>query len=229
MFSEAPRRLAQRFQLQAIATYGVRVHIGVADTWSPAATASAPTGPSDVLRLADHRAVETFLHPLPVDTVHGIGPAQTDTLRRFGLHTAGALAAMPKDIVGRLLGGKEGRLLRDRARGIDPRTITAHRMPESASARTGFPRDECDAASMRAAVLDLVATVDERIRRRDQGARKATLTMGFAGGASVTRARALSAASGHTEDLHSAGVPAPRRHGAPARPGPADCPDRRGP
>ncbi|MFE4661939.1 hypothetical protein ACFRFJ_35290 [Streptomyces hydrogenans] len=120
VFPEAPRRLAQRFQLQAIATYGVRVHSCVADTWSTAATASAHTGPSGVLRLPDHRAVETFLHPLPVDTVHGIGPAQTDTLRRFGLHTAGALAAMPEDVVCRLLGGKKGRLLRDRARGIDP-------------------------------------------------------------------------------------------------------------
>ncbi|MFF5503149.1 hypothetical protein [Streptomyces roseolus] len=32
VFSEAPRRLAQRFQLQALAEYGVRVHIGIADT-----------------------------------------------------------------------------------------------------------------------------------------------------------------------------------------------------
>ncbi|MFB6900484.1 DinB/UmuC family translesion DNA polymerase [Streptomyces hydrogenans] len=228
MFSEAPRRLAQRFQLQAIATYGVRVHIGVADTWPTAATASAPTGPSGILHLPDHRTVETFPHPLPVDTVHGIGPTQTDTLRRFGLHTTGALAVIPEDIVCPLLGGKKGRLLRDRARGIDP-ARSPHTGSESTSAHTGFPRDECDAASMRAAVLDLVTTVGERIRRRDQGARKATLTMGFAGGASITRTRALPAASGHTEDLHSAGVPAPRRHGAPARPGPADRPDRRGP
>ncbi|MFB6895690.1 DinB/UmuC family translesion DNA polymerase [Streptomyces hydrogenans] len=58
--------------------------------------------------------------------------------------------------------------LRDRARGIDPRTITAHRMPESTSAHTAFRRDETDAASVRAAVLDLAATVGERIRRRDQ-------------------------------------------------------------
>ncbi|MGW6563482.1 hypothetical protein [Streptomyces hydrogenans] len=110
MFSEAPRRLAQRFQLQAIATYGVRVHIGVADTWPTAATASAPTGPSGILHLPDHRTVETFPHPLPVDTVHAIGPAQTDTLRRFDLHTAGALAAIPEDIVCRPSAGRRDAL-----------------------------------------------------------------------------------------------------------------------
>ncbi|MFC9259181.1 hypothetical protein ACFT25_05040 [Streptomyces hydrogenans] len=121
-----------------------------------------------MLHLPHHRAVEAFLRPPPVGALHGIGPARADSLRRFGLHTPGALAAMPEDVVCRLLGGKKGRLLRDRARGIDPRTITAHRMPKSTSAHTAFRRDETDAASVRAAVLDLAATVGERIRRRDQ-------------------------------------------------------------
>ncbi|MFJ5712482.1 hypothetical protein [Streptomyces sp. NPDC093105] len=77
-------------------------------------------------------------------------------------------------------------------------------MPESTSAHTAFPWDETDAASVRAAVLDLVVTIGERIRRRDQVARKVTLTIGLAGGASVSRTRTLPAASGHTEDLRSA-------------------------
>ncbi|MFF7816044.1 hypothetical protein ACFZCF_29560 [Streptomyces sp. NPDC007945] len=73
----------------------------------------------------------------------------------------------------------------------------------STSAHAVFGRDETDAAGVRAAVLDLVVTVGERIRRRDQVARKVTLTVGFAGGASVARTRALPAASGRTEDLRS--------------------------
>ncbi|GAA3043626.1 hypothetical protein GCM10017562_75740 [Streptomyces roseofulvus] len=77
-------------------------------------------------------------------------------------------------------------------------------MPESTSAHTAFPWDETDAASVRAAVLSLVVTVGERIRRRDQVARKVNLTIGLAGGASVSRTRTLPAASGHTEDLRSA-------------------------
>ncbi|MFD4392606.1 hypothetical protein [Streptomyces sp. NPDC058495] len=203
VFSEAPRRLAQRFQLRALAMYDVPVHVGVADTWSTAATASAHPGPNGLLHLPDRRAAEAFLHPLPIDALHGIGPAQAATLRRFGLHTVGALAAMPEDVVCRLLGGKQGRLMRDRARGLDPRTITSQRMPESTSAHIAFFWDETDAASVRAAVLDLVVTIGERIRRRDQVARKLTLTVGLAGGARVARTRALPAASGHTEDLRS--------------------------
>ncbi|MFJ8134347.1 DinB/UmuC family translesion DNA polymerase [Streptomyces hydrogenans] len=77
-------------------------------------------------------------------------------------------------------------------------------MPESTSAHTAFRRNETDAASVRSAVLDLVATIGERIRRRGQVARKVTLTVELAGGASVLRTRTLLAASGHTEDLRSA-------------------------
>ncbi|MGW6559306.1 DNA polymerase Y family protein [Streptomyces hydrogenans] len=204
VFSQDPWRLAQRFLLQAVATYGAPVHVGVADTWSTAVTASAHAGRSEVLHLPHHRAVEAFLRPLPVGALHGIGPARADSLRRFGLHTPGALAAMPEDVVCRLLGGKKGRLLRDRARGIDSCTITAHRMPGANSAHTAFRRDETDAASVGAAVLDLVVTVGERIRRRDQVARKVILTVGLVGGASVSRTWTLPAAFGHTEGLLSA-------------------------
>ncbi|MFB6833611.1 DinB/UmuC family translesion DNA polymerase [Streptomyces hydrogenans] len=69
-------------------------------------------------------------------------------------------------------------------------------MPESTSAHTAFRRDETDAASVCAAVLDLVVTVGERIRRHDQVARKVTLAVGLAGGASVSRTWTLPAASG---------------------------------
>ncbi|MEU8884313.1 hypothetical protein [Streptomyces hydrogenans] len=71
VFSQDPRRLAQRFLLQAVATYGAPVHVGVADTWSTAVTASAHAGRSEVLHLPYHRAVEAFLRPLPVGALHG--------------------------------------------------------------------------------------------------------------------------------------------------------------
>lgn len=76
LFQAAPGRLAARFRIQALAKYGVDTHIGIADTWATAATASAHPGRSGILHLPDHRAVEQFLAPLPVRALHGIGPAQ---------------------------------------------------------------------------------------------------------------------------------------------------------
>ncbi|MER5966795.1 hypothetical protein [Streptomyces sp. NPDC002057] len=204
LFGTAPERLAVRFRIQALAKYGLDTHVGVADTWATAATASAHTGPNGVLHLPDHRAVQAFLSPLPVRALHGIGPAQAAALERYGLHTAGALAAMEEGVVCRILGGKAGRTLRDRARGIDPRAVTAHRMPQSTSTFHAFDRDVYDPVLFRAGLLDLAVTLAERVRRREQVIRKVTLSVRFADGTTLDRTRALPHPSAHTEDLRTA-------------------------
>ncbi|MFB9558611.1 DNA polymerase Y family protein [Streptomyces roseoviridis] len=204
LFGVDPGELAQRARIQALTRLGVDLHIGVSDAWSTSATASARVGRSGVLYLPDHRAVTAFLAPLPVDAVHGIGPAQAAALQRYGLHTVGALAAMDETVVCRILGGKTGRVLRDRARGIDPRTVTAARMPESTSAAHAFDTDTLDPVLVRAALLDLVVTLAERLRGREQTARRVTLAVRLAGGATTERTLTLPAPSAHTDDLRTA-------------------------
>ncbi|MFE1383520.1 hypothetical protein ACFW6S_31695 [Streptomyces sp. NPDC058740] len=111
---------------------------------------------------------------------------------------------MPEDVVARLLGGKTGRVLRQRARGIDHRTVAPARMPESTSVSHTFDVDMIDPTVLRAALLDLVATLAERIRGRDQIARALTLSVQLADGARVERTRTLPAPSAHTDDLRTA-------------------------
>ncbi|MGA5069075.1 hypothetical protein ACPB9E_35795 [Streptomyces exfoliatus] len=91
----------------------------------------------------------------------------------------------------------------DRTRGIDPRAITAHRMPQSTSAFHAYNRDMYDPALIRAGLLDLVVTLAERIRRREQTARRMTLSVRLADGSTVDRTRALPQPSAHTEDLRA--------------------------
>ncbi|MFF8279985.1 hypothetical protein ACF05T_28450 [Streptomyces lateritius] len=203
LFGVDAGELAHRFRVQALVQVGVDTHIGVADTWATAATASARVGPSGVLHLPDHRAVERFLGPLPVQALHGIGPAQAAQLEAYGLHTIGALAAMDETVVCRILGGKAGRTLRNRARGIDPRAVAVHRMPESTSASFAFDRDMYDPVLVRAALLDLAVTLADRIRSREQVARGLTLTVRLAGGATAQRTKRLPALSAHTDDLRT--------------------------
>ncbi|GAA3388795.1 hypothetical protein [Streptomyces roseoviridis] len=197
-----PGTLAQRTRVRAL-LQGIDVHIGVASTWATAATASARTGPSGVLWLPDERAEQRFLAPLDISALYGVGATTAETLRRYGLHTVGALAEQPEDVVCRLV-GKQGRLLRDRARGIDRRTVTPGRLPAAATVSHAFERDVLDPVLLRAALLDLVATLAERLRAREQIARGLTLTVRLADGADVERTRRLPAPSAHTDDLRTA-------------------------
>src|SRR5437764_868395 len=79
---------------------------------SPSSSASTPTG-----REAGFRA------PFDVRKLPGVGPRAEERLLRAGVTTIGGLAALEDDDLRLLLPGKVGRLLRDRARGIDPRKI----------------------------------------------------------------------------------------------------------
>ncbi|MFF9915587.1 hypothetical protein [Streptomyces sp. NPDC013457] len=201
LFGVDAGELAQQFRVRALLQTGIDTHIGVADTWATAATASARVGRSGVLHLPDHRAVETFLAPLPIDALHGIGPAQASQLRAYGLHTVAALAAMDETVVCRILGGKAGRILRNRARGIDPRAVAVARMPESTSTSFGFDHGMLDPVLVRAALLDLAVELGDRIRSRAQIARGLTLAVRLAGGATAQRTKRLPQPSAHTEDL----------------------------
>src|SRR5213079_1379521 len=62
----------------------------------------------------------SFLAPFDVRLLPGVGPRAEERLNAAGLATIGALASLDDGALRRLLPGKVGTMLRDRARGIDP-------------------------------------------------------------------------------------------------------------
>src|SRR3954463_5565363 len=64
-----------------------------------------------------------FLAPLPIRILPGIGPRAEERLVAIGIATIGQLAALSDEGLRTVMGGKVGRELRDRARGIDPRPL----------------------------------------------------------------------------------------------------------
>jgi DNA polymerase-4 len=204
-FDLAPRALAQRIQLRAIALLALDLRIGVAANLSLAAMASAMTGP-DGIRLVpdDPQAVSDFLSPLPVDALYGVGPRQAAKLTKYGLHTIGALAATRPDTVQRILGGKAGRLLHDRARGIDPRPVVPAELPASVSEQRLLDYDTLDPDRLRTELLDAVVAIGDRLRRRHQVAGALTLTVSVADGSQISRSKTFPEATHHTDDLRTA-------------------------
>jgi DNA polymerase-4 len=147
-------------------------------------------------------AVAAFLHPRPVGELHGIGSAQERTLTTYGVHTIGLLANLPEATVQRVLGGKAGRLLRERARGIDRRRVVPAELPHSAAAQRRFPTDTLAPELVRSALLSLAVELGERLRTRRQAAKAVTMTVTFADRTQIHRSRQLpGGSSAHTDDL----------------------------
>ncbi|MDX3763474.1 hypothetical protein [Streptomyces sp. AK02-04a] len=197
------RRLGEVLRVRTISRLGVDVRVGIGPSITIAATASGQiTEPGGVLAVGPGQVAD-WLGPLPVEALHGIGPRQAQTLRDYGVHCVGLLAAVPPATVQRLLGGRAGRQAADRARGIDPRPVAPRALPASASVSRTFPRHTLDGAAVRAALLDLVVTLAHQLRGRGQAARGLTLTLRFATGATWEKTRRLPEASAHDDDLRT--------------------------
>ncbi|WP_329353233.1 DNA polymerase Y family protein [Streptomyces sp. NBC_01261] len=193
--------LGDVLRLRTVSHLGIDVRVGIGPTVTVATTASAQVPhPGGVLAI-DAADVTDWLALLPVEELHGIGPRHAATLKRYGIDRVGLLAALPPATVQRMLGGKTGRMAVDRARGIDPRTVTPRLQPASAAVRHRFPRDVHDGAAARAALLGLVVQLGAELRCRGQAARALTLTLSFAGGPRWEKTRRLTEPSAHEDDL----------------------------
>jgi DNA polymerase-4 len=91
-----------------------------------------------------------FLAPFDLRLLPGIGPRTEARLRALEIGTLGALAALSDAELAPLLPGKVGRMLRDRARGIDPRALEAPAESVSISNEETFERDVADRAALHA-------------------------------------------------------------------------------
>jgi DNA polymerase-4 len=213
------RRVGEVPRVRTISRLGVDMRVGIGPSITVAATASGQiTGPGGVLAVGPGQVTD-WLGALPVEALHGIGPRQAQALRDHGVHCVGLLAAIPPDTVQRLLGGRAGRQVADRARGIDPRPVTPRALPACAGVGRAFPRHALDGDAVRAALLDLVVTLALQLRGRGQAARGLTLTLRFAGGTTWEKTRRLPEASAHDDDCarwstgcRPAPAPPPARH-----------------
>ncbi|MFC6825822.1 DNA polymerase IV [Halopelagius fulvigenes] len=143
---------------------GVTASVGVAPNMSAAKVASDYNKPNGLVVVRPGE-VRSFLAPLSVEEVHGVGPVTARELGEMGIETAGELAAAdPNEVASKF--GSRGRELRSRARGDDDREVTPAGRPKSLSRESAFAEATTDAEKKREVVSALAADVAERARSR---------------------------------------------------------------
>jgi DNA polymerase IV len=115
-----------------------------------------------------------FLAPFDVRRLPGVGPRAEERLRRAGVRTIGDLAVLDDTTLRGLLPGKLGPLLRDRARGIDPRPLELSAETVSISAEETFPRDVAEVERLQDELRRLSQYVADRLVESGQAGRTVT-------------------------------------------------------
>ena len=138
-----------------------------------------------------------FLAPLPIRLLPGVGPRAEERLVALGITTIGDIAAIGDDELRHVIGGKVGRGLRDRARGIDPRTLEVSTERISISQEETFERDIGDLERLHDELRRMSVKLAGYLRARDQVARTVTTKVRYPD--FTIRTRSLSLAVGTDE------------------------------
>jgi DNA polymerase IV len=167
------RAVAEAVQAAVRGTTSLSCSLGVASCKVVAKIASDRRKPGGVTVVPAGREA-AFLAPFDVRRLPGVGPRSEERLRRAGIDTIGSLAAVSDDALRRLLPGKLGPLLRDRARGIDPRPLELSSETVSISAEETFPRDVADRERLQEELRRLSELVAQRLAAAGQTGRTVT-------------------------------------------------------
>jgi DNA polymerase-4 len=172
------RELAEAVQTAVRGTTRLTCSLGVATSKVVAKVASDARKPGGITIVLPGRE-PAFLGPLAVRKLPGVGPRSAERLARAGIETVGALAALDDEALRMLLPGKVGRLLRDRARGVDPRGLETVTERISISQEETFPRDIAEPALLHAELRRMSEQLAEYLRRDGQAARTVTTKLRY--------------------------------------------------
>jgi DNA polymerase-4 len=177
-FLEA-RVVAEAVQTAVRAATSLTCSIGVAPCKVVAKIGSDARKPGGLVVVVPGQE-RSFLAPLDVRKLPGVGPKAEERLRAAGVTTVGALASLADAELKRLLPGSVGTMLRDRARGIDPRPLELDGERISISVENTFERDLVDREALHTELRGMAQQVAEHLQRNGQVARTVTTKLRYA-------------------------------------------------
>jgi DNA polymerase-4 len=184
------RALAEAVQAVVRARTQLSCSLGVATSKVVAKVASDRRKPGGLTVVRPGREA-AFLAPFPIRILPGIGPRAEERLVAVGIETIGDIAALGDDELRQVLGGKVGRELRDRARGIDDRRLEVSTERISISQEETFERDIADPERLHDELRTMAGKLAEYLRGRGQVARTVTTKVRYPDFSIRTRSTSL--------------------------------------
>jgi DNA polymerase-4 len=188
----SPEQIAARIRERVRSERSLSCSVGVAPTKFLAKLGSAKAKPDGICVIRSD-AIRSFLDPLPVEDLWGVGEQTAAALGRLGARTVADLLALPDGVLARALGPGPAAHLLALARGIDDRRVVPHEPAKQISAEETFERDLDAEADVHREILSLSERVAGRLRSSQVTARTVTLKVRFASFRTVTRSRTLEA------------------------------------
>jgi len=183
---------------------GLCASVGIASGKVVAKVASELSKPDGLLEIAAGNE-RSFLAPLPVVKLPGIGRKTERILNGLGINTIEKLSIMS---LGALKShfGAFGEVLHRFARGVDDREVEPPAATKSISRETTFGKDSRDHSRLKATLHYLGERVGAELRQRGKQARCIILKLRYADFTTITRRHTLSQTTDSDQTIFDTGV-----------------------
>jgi DNA polymerase-4 len=199
--SGTPTEIAQQLRCRVREQVGLPITVGIARTKFLAKVASAVAKPDGLLRVAPEAEL-AFLHPLPVESLWGVGKVTAAKLHARGIETVAEVARLGEAALVEMLGKGSGRHLHALAHNRDPRRVrTGKRRRSMGSQRALGLRTFKSPAELDATLVAIVDRLARRLRAARRVCRTVVLRLRFADFSRATRSHTLNEATAHTQTI----------------------------
>ena len=196
-----PREIATAIRAKVEAQEGITCSVGIAPSKFIAKLASQNCKPNGMLEITADRIL-TFLHPLPIEAMWGVGPKTAETLGRLGLRTIEDIAHLPRATLIRALGQANGESLHELAWGRDYRDVTPHDVEKSISAAETFAQDLDNPSEILTEFLRLTERASARLRDKDLFAKTVSIKVRFADFSTINRSKTIALPIDGTHEIY---------------------------
>ena len=195
------REIAQAIRKRVSDQEKITCSVGISTTKFIAKLASGRCKPDGVLEIA-HDRILTFLHPLPVNEIWGVGPKTNEELQRLGLRTVADIAHTPIETLKRALGESAGVALYELAWARDYREVVPDAPEKSISAAETFSYDLEDREEIFRELLRLTERATHRLRKRELRSKTIGLKVRFSDFTTITRSKTVALPINGTHEIY---------------------------
>ena len=177
---------------------GLKISVGIAENKFLAKIATN-LGKPDGFCIIPSKDIEKILYPLPVSALWGIGKKTEELLKKSGIYLVEQLAQMPDSILENLL-GKNGKIMKLLAQGIDETPVTPPSTAKSIGKETTFGTNITEKVILIKELLKISQLVGYAARKKGYKGKTITLKIRFHNFITLNRSKTLENPT-HLDDI----------------------------
>ena len=154
---------AHELREKIIKETGLPISFGLSSNKTVSKVATGEAKPNGEKQIAEGNE-KTFLAPLSIKKIPGIGDKTYTTLRNMGVEKVHTLQEMPIEMMQKVL-GENGQHIWKKANGIDNNPVCPYHEQKSMSSETTFEKDTTDIALLKKTLVTMIEQLSFELRK----------------------------------------------------------------